>query len=444
LSLLKSRLTLVTILIALAIAGSYYSYNLGYDALSRSLEPEIKRLATANENLAEENNNLNNALNDATQLGVVKVGYIAPSLSDFELSGDFIHQIVEPDLNAYAAKLGYNVTFQFVISNANTQAAEHLKLTQDLKKQGIDLVISGGWSSMLSASRAYLNDRDMVMVGTTSTSPALTTPNTRLFRMITPESAIPNALVDIMWSYGVKSVVIIQRGDGWGDLIASIFRQAWMAKGGGLAGEAVRYSPEESNFTSSLKAANLQAEAAKRVYPDGDRVAVLLLSFDEDIAIVNGMETYTPLYDCVLFSVYSHIGSKSDGFLNNPRAEHLKVFTPAFQPFRSSKYESLKARYPSLDEFDAYLYDSAWAVVTSVLETRSVNASKISGVFPDVCGRLYGVSGWCNLDENGDRAALPMDVCFYRGSMLRAGVYDPDSGSMTWNKGELEYAPAGP
>ncbi len=62
---------------------------------------------------------------------------------------------------------------------------------------------------------------------------------------------------------------------------------------------------------------------------------------------------------------------------------------------------------------DAYLYDSAWAIAASVLETRSVNASVVAGVFPEVCSRLYGASGWCRLDQNGDRAALPLDVWFY-------------------------------
>lgn len=55
--------------------------------------------------------------------------------------------------------------------------------------------------------------------------------------------------------------------------------------------------------------------------------------------------------------------------------------------------EGLKARYPSIDEWDAFLYDGAWAITVSVLETRSVNATVVNGVFSDVCDRLNGASG---------------------------------------------------
>ncbi len=129
-----------------------------------------------------------------------------------------------------------------------------------------------------------------------------------------------------------------------------------------------------------------------------------------------------------------------DYFIGSPQASHLKVFTPSAQPFRSSIIEGLKDRYPSgasyLDEQGAYLYDSAWAMATSVLETRSVNASVVAGGFPDVCGRLYGASGWCRLDQSGDRAPLPLDVWFYsQNSRLYTGMYTPDTDTMKWQTG---------
>ncbi len=114
----------------------------------------------------------------------------------------------------------------------NTQASDHLTKIQELKKKGVDLVISGGWSSMLSASRSYVDDNDMILVGTSSTSPCgLPIPNDRLYRMIPPESYLPNALASIMWSYGVKSVIILQRGDSWGDWDRSVIQASLDGEG---------------------------------------------------------------------------------------------------------------------------------------------------------------------------------------------------------------------
>ncbi len=427
----------IIILIAVSIAGGlYFGYQTGYDNSRKTLEPQLQEQINLNANVTRQNQILDRALHNASNLGTVKIGYLASSLTDRELTTPFINEIVQPDLNAYASKLGYNVTFQFVIPDVvSTQPGEHLTKIQELKKEGVDLVISGGWSSMLSTIQNYVDDRNMLLVGTTSTSPyGLAIPNDRLYRMNPPDSTLPSQLASIMWSYGVKTVIIIQRGDSWGDGVAQQFETAWNAKGGALAGQAIRYPAEETDFSGYLQSANRQAEAAKLLNPDGDQVAILLLAYGEDVAIVTEMANYLPLYDCVLFSGYSHVGLKMDGFLGNPQANHLKIFTPAARPFRSSHYEGLKARYTSIDEQDAFLYDSAWAIAVSVLETRSGNASVVNGVFSDVCGRLYGASGWCRLDRNGDRASLPMDVWFYsEDSRHYAGFYEPDTDRMNWN-----------
>jgi branched-chain amino acid transport system substrate-binding protein len=388
-------------------------------------------------------------------MNVVRIGYIASSLTDLELSKPLIEQIIQPDLDEYAGKLGYNVTFQFEIVDALSQGGVHLQKLQELKAMGIDLVISGGWSSMLSDGMSYANNNHMLLVGTSSTSPwGLATPNDRLFRMLPPESAISISLAGIMWSYGVKSVIVIQRGDSWGNGFVDAFEPVWIAKGGELAGDPIKYLVDETDFSGYLEAANFQAQAAKAKYPEGDRVAILLLAFDEDETIVSQIKDYAPLYDCVMFGGRSHVGLKMDGFIGNPDAIHLKTFTPSPQPFKSSIHDELTSRYSIhvnyLDDQGAYLYDAAWAIAASVLETRSTDASVVAHVFSDVCGRYYGASGWCRLDKNGDRAPLPYDVWFYGQDSSYAkprslaGVYVPDTDTMTWNIGELGFAPNGP
>jgi len=450
----RSRILAVMVILVVAslVGGAYVGYQNGYTNSRLQLDPELQRQININANITRENEALNQALHNASNMNTVKIGYIAPNPTDLELSKPLIEQIIQPDLNEYAGKLGYDVTFQFVIMDALDQDGVHLQKIQEMKKMGVNLVISGGWSSMISSSLSYVNDRDMLLVGTTSTSPwGLATPNDHLFRMLPPESALSTSLAGIMWSYGVKSVIIFQRSDSWGKGFVNIFEPAWIAKGGELAGDPIKYPLGGTDFSSYLQAANVQAQAAKAKYPEGDRVGILLLAFDEDGLIVSQIKDYLPLYDCVMFSGYSHIGLKTDVFIGNPEASHLKTFTPSIQSFKSSIIDELKFRYPSgasyLNDQGAYLYDGAWAIAASVLEARSANASMVASVFPDVCGRLYGASGWCRLDQFGDRAPLPLDVWFYKQDSsdvkprYYAGLYEPDTDTMTWNSGELGYTP---
>jgi hypothetical protein len=245
-------------------------------------------------------------------------------------------------------------------------------------------------------------------------------------------------MASIMWDYGVRSVIILHRDDAYGLGFVNQFKPAWFFRGGEFAGEAISYPADAANFTSYLEAANLQAQAAREKYPDGNQVGILLLSFEEDALIVPQIENYLPLYDCVVFSGFTHIGLKMiDYFVGSPQANHLKVFNLYSHPFIQSIINDVNSRHPTVsgfDDQDTYLYDAAWAIATSVLETRSVDAGVVAGVFPDVCGRLYGASGWCKLDQSGDRAPLPLDVYYYVNNHRGyAGLYNPESDSTIWS-----------
>lgn len=450
----QSRLIVITVVVILVAAsitgGVYVGFKTGYENSRQQLLPELQKQIDTNANLTTQNNVLTESLHNASNLGLVKIGYIAANPTDEELSTTLLEDIIQPDLNEYAKKLGYNATFQFVIMDALDQAGVHLQKLQAMKDMGINLVISGGYSSMLSASLSVIKDRDMLLVSTTSTSPyGLSNQNDRLYRMIPPDTAIPRSMASIMWDYGVRSVIILNRDDAYGLGFVNQFKPAWFFRGGEFAGEAISYPADTTNFTNYLEAANLQAQAAKEKYTEGNQVGILLLSFEEDALIVPQIENYLPLYDCVVFSGFTHIGLKMlDYFVGSSQASHLKVFNLYSHPFIQSIINDVNSRHPTVsgfDDQDTYLYDAAWAIATSVLETRSVDAGVVAGVFPDVCGRLYGASGWCKLDQGGDRAPLPLDVYFYVNNHRGyAGLYNPDMDTIIWSMSQIISTPYRP
>jgi hypothetical protein len=70
--------------------------------------------------------------------------------------------------------------------------------------------------------------------------------------------------------------------------------------------------------------------------------------------------------------------------------------------------------------------------------TESQDATKVSAAFPEVCDNLYGVSGWCRLNESGDRAIVQFDIWGYVSGTtapsvsIVLGSYDPYTRTTTW------------
>jgi ABC-type branched-subunit amino acid transport system substrate-binding protein len=177
---------------------------------------------------------------------------------------------------------------------------------------------------------------------------------------------------------------------------------------------------------------------------DTRKVGVLLLAFDEAHQILKQVSQCEILYNLVWFG--SDSTAKSDLITSNSPLEvnHLKLISPLPQTPDTIKYTDLEARYTAttgkaFDIYYAYLNDAAWVLAKSILETGSYNATEVAGVLPNICENFYGASGWCKLNEFGDRAPPPFDIWYYSpgttasSQSIQAGKYYPDTRTVTWN-----------
>jgi len=306
----------------------------------------------------------------------------------------------------------------------------------------------------------------MLMWSSSSTSPTLAIANDNLFRLCPADSALAPALVDMMWSYGIKSVIIFQRGDSWGDGITNLFTPAWKAKGGNIAGDVVRYAAEATDFSNYLQQANGMATAA--IAANGgnkERVGVLLLAFDEGVVIATQAKDYSPIYDVPYFG--------GDGTAVTQRlmddapqqVNHMRIFSMQAQSPESSMFNTLKNKYEALTKqqytaYRAYEYDIEFIIARSMISAQSSAGADIVPLQMQTALGTWGAGGWCQLNEFGDRAAPPFNVWFYAPGVVAGtttpkasasyigGVYNPDTGVMTWLTGTLQtnlgYVPAGP
>ena len=89
------------------------------------------------------------------------------------------------------------------------------------------------------------------------------------------------------------------------------------------------------------------------------------------------------------------------------------------------------------------MVDAAWVISMAVIETKPsfvvpVDAVDIIEVLPDIASRYYGYSGWCLLDEFGDRALVNYEIWGYDivGSdydFFMYGWYDLQTDTVYWN-----------
>lgn len=373
----------------------------------------------------------------------IKIGVISPTTADFETLVPLFQEIIKPDINEYSAKLPTKLKFEFLVEDAMGDANVHLQKVQEFHEMGVDLIIGGSYSSQALASLSYVNKNNMLLFSPSSTYPGLAIPDDNLFRLCTDDTKQAPAIAEMLWSYGIEAVIVIQLDNVWADGIYDILEPDYENKGGVVL-ERIRYPDGETDFSSYLQTAEAIAVQAVATYGQ-EHVAIEILGFEEAVEIVTEAQNYQTIYSLPWF------GSDGTSFIQEmldevPQiADHLKIFSTLAAPDYSLKFNEMADRYfnlvsQQLDFYSASYIDIAWIVAQAVLETRPTsekNARDIIKVIPDIASRYYGYSGWCLLNEAGDRYTSNYDIWGYgyvdsEPSSIRYGFYDSLTGQVTW------------
>jgi len=371
----------------------------------------------------------------------VNIGVISSTSSNLENLGLLYKNIIEPDINEYCRELGYNVTFEFHLSDAQGQAAVHLEKVEEFHDLGVDLIIGGRWSSLAQAALSYVNENDILLFSPSSSSPLLAIPNDNLFRMCPDDQAIVPAVAEMLRSWGIEACLVIQRADRWGDGIYNVFEEEFPERGGVIIGR-IRYSGEVTEFSSYLDNANDIIIEAITNY-GAEKVGILIVSFSESVTIVTQASDYPALMGIYWFGTDGTALSMRHTDDAPEVSEHLKLFSPLPAPASSPKFDDFHERYHELtgvepDFYTACDYDIAWTIAKAVLEAQSTDPSAIIPILQGVCDDMFGVSGWCRLNEDGDRRNIDYGIWgvgYEDGEFkfIKYGVFHGTSEKVTWD-----------
>ena len=336
----------------------------------------------------------------------VEIGVIAPNGVN-EYAG--IIMIANDDINDYVASKGLDYSFTYVLEDAEGQPAIQLELVQYFRSMGTNLLIGGGWLSQDQASLSYINDNDMLMFSPSSTNVDLSIPD-NLFRLTPSDRWYTLAKADAMWTRGIKAAIVLYPSARVG--VFNQFVEDFEAKGG-LATRGYGYEPGTSDFSDIFS--GLDADAQQLIDAFGRKHVGLLsltTSAEDLMNIIEDAKSFDNVYDIEWFSLGGLRPPQSVIDTLPSEAEHLKLFSVES---RISDPRDVEDRFVSMMGMPftlhtANMYDICWIYALSVFSTDSTDAATIKRVLPEIAAGYNGITGTCELDENGDRAPHVFDI----------------------------------
>jgi ABC-type branched-subunit amino acid transport system substrate-binding protein len=382
---------------------------------------------------------------------LVRIGVVSPTReSDPEYR--FLARLAEREINAYCNESGIGYRFEFVFGCAGGMPQGAQDETRRLYELGANLSVGYGWSSQLCASYNYFGEEHgMTVISTGSTSPlSCCRKEDRAFRLHPYEGDVlaPTALM--IHSLGVTDVVILQRGDSWGDFISEGFSEEFAELGGRNASVIMYRSEiwsEPGEYGGFIRGFMEDAEfALKAVIKEKgkEKVAVLEASFDEIAQILWNAEVFPTLLEVAWFSPERM--SDPSIVIENASEAAVRVGLYGYRihiPDNPSYKRVNEAYHEEFGEplgfIEANVYDGCWIMALSVIEANSREGVAVCEALPDVAARYSGVTGRCLLDEYGDRIEMDYAVWGYfevggETQCLICGLFNSTTDSITWDE----------
>jgi branched-chain amino acid transport system substrate-binding protein len=390
--------------------------------------------------------------------GTVNIG-VLDDLTD-GLSGEGIkinftvHQAVN-DINAYlqntpwAGKVKFNVVVEDYGSSGTLSATTAESDLATFQSDGIVATVGPLDSGTTEAILSTADSDQIVMISPSSTSAALaipTSPTKYLFRTAPTDVVQGMADAQMIWGNGVKYLIQIYRQDTYGSGLANYTKADFTAKGGTVV-DSIPYDTTTSDFSPYLATLNSDwAKAVQMAGGDNDSVAIQLIAFDEGATLLQQASTSYPNLIHTSQPWYGTDGVEGESVFTNSTIasvmQAVRLPSTVFGYTNSSKTQALctemfTAIAQTCDPYPIGAYDDVWIAALSILACDSNSGSCVRSVLTSVADNYYGVSGWTELNSNGDRAASDYLIYCITGTPSNlqwtvCGSWSYSSDTVTW------------
>ena len=335
------------------------------------------------------------------------------------------------DFNAYLESIGENWQIVLNVEDTETKPAASLEKAQLLNSKEIKLVIGPAGSGNVLSVKPYADANNMLILSCCSTSPTLIIPGDSVFRLAPDDNVQGLALAKLVEMEGIEAVVPIWLNNDYGVSLADLFRSNFESRG--VVDEGIPY---DENLADYSAAASLLADRVQAMVDEhgADKVAVLIIGYDEVLNIVQGASNYDILDQVRWFAGESI--AKESFILQDPIAGEFvdAVDLTAFQIFENRGEKFARVTQHIVDRFTVvpatYVYqsyDAAWLIGLSILEAGTADPTAVKAALPGVAAVYQGALGSTKLNAAGD--LLPLDLAIWQvkdGEWAEQGRYSAD------------------
>ena len=371
--------------------------------------------------------------------GDVTIGLILPLTGDLASKG---HENWEGSkfglmqFNKYLEENGEPWRLQMVSEDSATSPVVALEKLGSLKAKGIDIVVGPETSSNIRNLKGYADSNNMLLFSCCSTAPGLAIADDSIYRMVPNDTFQGTALAKTVQNDGIEALVMLWRGDAWGDGLREATAKSFEERGYEVA-EGVRYNPEAQELSASVSLLATQVEELSERY-DMDKIAVAVFGFGETITIVQAASQHDILDDVRWYGGDSNV--RDAGLVGDPIASEFvnKVSFTATQ-FSISENEVTKMIDAHVLEAlgrEGYAYintshDIVWVLGLSILEAQSTDVDEVKRILPEVAANYSGALDSIQLNEAGDLSGADYGIwSVIDNAWEMVGIYDFETDSI--------------
>jgi len=337
--------------------------------------------------------------------GEIPLGVIYASPMDVPWEEPAIKMAID-DINEVCRTSNRDLKFTYLSENAEESATKALERAQSLMSQGIQVIIAPNWSSQCKAILPTANERKVVLISPGSTSPALAIPDDYLFRTPPDDSKSAIAVGRFSLDTGLRYVIPVYAKEPFAQGLYQECSKNWTARGIKVD-EGLGIDPEKKEFTGEMATVQDKVRKATQTYKK-EEVGLFLLGTDAVlIPLLTAIGNYPELQQIPVFDT-DNAGISSILQYAGDISAKIKLKAYSYAPPKSPKYLSFVERYKSSIGFEPYswalcAYDAVWLAALAILSADEYSGSKVKATLPKIAENYFGVSGWCALNDAGDR-----------------------------------------
>lgn len=217
----------------------------------------------------------------------VRIGLLFSLTGEYASTGkSFIRmaEIAQEDINALLQRKYTDTSkIEYVVANTESDPNVALVKIQEMKDQGIQLVVGPINSAELEKVADFANQNDMILISPSSTAVSLAKDD-NIFRLTMDDRKQARALAALLIHEGYRNVEGLYRNDTYGSGLFALFDAAF-SEMGGRCGVGIPYDPQTQQFDGILKTLETQVSESLKNH-NAKETAILMISFDEGVAVL--------------------------------------------------------------------------------------------------------------------------------------------------------------